>query len=416
MIRNRLLIAGLAAFGVGAIGLLAGCNSGASPAPTTPDKPKDTTAAKTRPHAADTGVKVDGDTIKIGLVAAENGPDRPWGMDCISGANIAVDEINKAGGIQGKKIQLLVGDSASTPEGGKSAAEKLISDGVVGILGEVNSGITALIEQVAFGKGIPVVTIGSTRVDLADKGDNFFRVCYNDDFQGGTMAKFAYNDLKLRKMAIMTDNKLPYSQGLSNSFRKAFTGLGGTIVDEQFYEQGQANFAGQAESLKSKSPEGIFCSGYFTEVGAIAKAIRGAGMKDVQLLGGDGWDSEKALIAGGGDSIIGGYFCNHYNNTDPRPEVQDFIKKWEAVNGGDKPGTTMGALSYDAAKMTFEALQRCKDLTSANLIQELENTVDFKGVTGAITLKGQGGNPKKDATIVQVTKDGFKFAKTYPAE
>ncbi len=398
---------------------MGGCNSGTPEAPTKTDsttaKPGGTTA-KARPHAEDTGVKVDGDTIKIGLVAAENGPDRPWGMDCITGANLAVKEINDAGGIQGKKVQLLVGDSASTPEGGKSATEKLVSDGVIGILGEVASGTTALVEQVAFAKGIPVVTVGSTRVDLAEKGDNFFRVCYNDDFQGGTMAKFAYNDLKLRNVALMTDNKLPYSQGLSDSFRKAFTALGGTIADEQFYEQGQANFQGQAESLKSKNPDGIFCSGYFTEVGAIAKAIRGAGMDHVQLLGGDGWDSEKALLSGGGDAIIGGYFCNHYNNSDPRPEVQDFIQKWEKVSNGEKPGTTMGALAYDSAKMTIEALKRCKDLTSANLIQELENTVDFKGVTGTITLKGQGGNPKKDATIVQVTKDGFKFAKTYPAE
>ncbi|MBS1708934.1 MAG: ABC transporter substrate-binding protein [Armatimonadetes bacterium] len=418
MIRNSFLIAGLAAIGVGSMGLLSGCNPGTPEAPkptdTKTEKPTATTAGA-RPEATDTGVKAEGDTIKIGLVAAKNGDDRPWGIDSEKGAMIAQDEINAAGGINGKKVQILVGDSASTPEGGKSAAEKLVSDGVVAILGEVASGTTALIEEVAFAKGIPVVTIGSTRTDLAAKGNNFFRVCYNDDFQGSTMAKFAFEGLKLHKVAIMTDNKLPYSQGLSKTFREAFTKLGGEIVDEQFYEKGQAQFSGQVENMKGKNPEGIFLSGYFTEVGAISKAIRGAGMKDAKLFGGDGWDS-PSLITGGGEAIVDGHFCNHYNNADPRPEVQGFITKWKDKNNGAAPGTTMGALAYDAANMTFAAMKRCKDLTAKNIIAELENTENFPGVTGKITLKGQGGNPKKDATVVRVTKDGFTFAKTFPAE
>jgi len=422
MIQNRFLIAGLAAISVGAMGLMAGCNSGTpeppkepgktNPAPTEP-KPGETAGA--RPEAKDTGVKVDGDRIKLGLVAAKNGDQRPWGVDSEIGVKIAVDEINAAGGINGKKVDLLVGDSGSTPEGGKSATEKLVSDGVVAILGEVASGTTALVQEVAFAKGIPVVTIGSTRVSLADSGSNFFRVCYNDDFQGGVMAKFAYNGLKLKKVGVMTDNKQPYSQGLSKTFIEAFTKLGGEIVGEEKYETGAANFSGQVANLKAKNPEGLFLSGYFTEVGAIAKAVRGAGMKDVKLMGGDGWDSES-LITGGGDAIIGGYFCNHFIKTEDRPEIKSFLEKWHAVNGGKDPGTTMGPLAYDAAMMTFEAMKRTKGLTAKEIIAELENTAGFKGVTGTITLKGQGGNPKKDAIVVEVTKTGWKFAQRVPAE
>ena len=421
MIRNSLLIAGLAVIGVGTMGLLGGCNSGTSETPTTKPaetKPTETKTAETagkRPAAPDTGVKVEGDTIKIGLVAAKNGDQRPWGYDSEIGVNIAAAEINAAGGINGKKVQILVGDSGSTPEGGKSAAEKLVSDGGVSILGEVASGTTALVQQVAFPKGIPVVTIGSTRVDLTESGDNFFRVCYNDNFQGEVMAKFAFNGLGLKKVGVMTDNKQPYSQGLSKTFIEAFKKLGGEIVGEEKYETGQANFSGQVANLQKLNPDGLFLSGYFTEVGAIAKAVRGAGMKDVKLLGGDGWDSES-LISAGGDAIVGGYFANHFIKTEDRAEIKNFLSKWRAKNNNQDPGTTMGPLAYDAAVMTFEAMKRCKELTAKNIAAELENTEHFHGVTGDITLKGQGGNPKKDAIVVEVTKTGWKFAQRVKAE
>jgi branched-chain amino acid transport system substrate-binding protein len=329
---------GAAASVVACAGFLAGCTNETAPAPGTGTsteakgaEPGGTApAAAKRPETKGAGVKVDGDTIRIGLVASLNGDQKAWGEDSQTGARLVEDEINAAGGIKGKKVKILVQDTQSTPEGGKSAAAKLVADGVVAIIGEVASGITAQVVEVAHEKGIPVVSIGSTRTDLSDKSNCFFRVCYVDDFQGPVMAKFAYDGLKLKKVALMTDQKLPYSTGLSESFSKTFKKLGGEIVDEQKYESGQAQFSGLVEQIKGKNPDGIFCSGYFTEVGPIAKAIRGAGMTSVKLLGGDGWDS-PTLVTSGGDAILGGYFCNHYSNFDTRPEVQDFLKRSSLV-------------------------------------------------------------------------------------
>ena len=428
MIKMNWITMGSAAATAACLSFMAGCTSDTGTktdtggttttgGKTEPGKtPTDPVKVTGRPATKGAGVKVDGDTIKIGLVASLNGENKPWGEDSQTGIQIVEDEINKAGGIKGKKVKFLIQDTQSTAEGGKSAAEKLVADGVIAIVGEVASGVTAQVLTVAHEKGIPVVAIGSTRTDLSQQSNCFFRVCYTDDFQGPVMAKFAYDGLKLKKVALMTDQKLPYSTGLSASFAATFKSLGGEIVDEEKYEGGQAQFSGQVEQMKAKSPDGIFCSGYFTEVGPIAKAIRGAGLTNVKLLGGDGWDS-PTLINSGGDAIVGGYFCNHYSNFDPRPEVQDFLKKWGAVKNGEKPGTTMGALAYDAGKLACDALTRATDLSSAAMITALDNTENFKGVSGTITLKGNNGDPIKDALIVEVTKDGFKAAKTYkPSE
>jgi len=403
-------------------GLLIGCDSKGGDAPksdpgtTTPtptgDKPGETSAKR----PASTGnVVASGDTIKIGFVGSLTGDEKPWGEDSRDGAKLAVEEFNKAGGLGGKKVEMIEGDSASKAEAAKTAAEKVLSQGVIAVVGEVASGNTIQIANSAFPKGVPVIAIGATRTDLTDIGNNVFRVCYNDDFQGPLMAKFAY-DLGVKNIAVMTDNKLPYSQALSKSFSDKFKALGGTIVAEEFYEKGATQFNGQITNLKAKNPDGLFLSGYFTEVGPIAKAAKDGGLS-VKMFGGDGWDSPQILTSGG-DAILGGFFCNHYTNTDTRAQVGTFLKAWRASHGGKVPGTTMGALGYDAMMLTLDSLKRAGKAESQALLAAIDNTENYAAVTGDITLKGQGGNPKKRALVVQVTApdaDGNfqKLAKEY---
>lgn len=402
MIRNSWLLTALTATTLASALFLSGCRSNE---PASGGQTSTTGSSATNPAPS-------GDTIKIGLVASRNGDLRPWGEDSVNGATLAVEEINKAGGINGKQIELLVEDSASKPEEGKAAAEKLASQGVVALVGEVASGITAQMKIVALEKGLPLVAVGATRTDLAENRNGlFFRVCYTDDFQGPVMAKFAYEELNLRRIALMTDQKAPYSTGLSDSFRKKFEALGGKIVTEQFYQSGENQFTGQITNAKAANPDGIFMSGYFPEVGPMARQIRQQGLSNVRLLGGDGWDSTE-LVSGGGDAIIGGFFCNHYNNTEDRPEVKEFLKKWEAKWGGT-PGTTMGALGYDSIMLVADGLRRASAPESKALAEALESTEGFKGVSGAITLKGMNGNPPKRALVVEVTREGQVFRKAY---
>jgi branched-chain amino acid transport system substrate-binding protein len=350
--------------------------------------------------------------IPLGLVASENGELKPWGEDSVKGARLAVQEVNAAGGINGKMVSLYIEDSASKPEQGKSAAEKLTSDDkVICLIGEVASGITAQMGAVADEKNVPLIAVGATRTDLTKDKPNIFRVCYTDALQGPVMAKFAYDQLKLRNVALMTDQKQPYSTGLSDSFRAYFVKLGGKIVDEQFYESGQTQFVGQLTNLKAKNPDGLFMSGYFNETGPIARQAVEQGLK-VKMMGGDGWDSTE-ILKSGGDAILGSYFCNHYNNKEDRPEVKSFLEKWGARYDCNYPGTTMGALAYDATMLACDALKRAKTQDAAGLKAAIADTVDFKGVSGSITLKGMHGNPPKRALVVQLTKEGQVFAKAY---
>lgn len=391
---------------LGAVALaLAGCGGGDSGAKTDTSGGESTTGS-----TANGG----GEKIKVGLVASINGSLKPWGVDSQAGAELAVEEINKAGGINGKQIELLVEDSNSQPEQGKTAAERLIAKGVVAIVGEVASGITAQIANAAADKKIPVVAVGATKTDLPGIGQHVFRVCYTDDLQGPVMATFAREVLKLNKVALVTDNKQPYSTYLSKTFKDSFIKQGGTIVDEQFYESGNTQFSGLLTNLKTKSPDGLFLSGYFTEVGPLVRQAKEAGI-NAKFMGGDGWDSAEILTSGG-DAILGSYFCNHYNNQEERPEVKGFLDKWKAKFNA-LPGTTMGALGYDAIALVADALKRSKDATKSEDVRvAISETENFPGVSGAITLKGMNGNPPKRALVVELAKEGQVFAKAYEVQ
>ena len=402
-------------------GALVGCGDSAASGSNTPGgtsapaggSEAPTTSARKAPSAE--GFKVEGDTIKIAVVTSISGDNKPWGTDQLDGCKLAVDEFNKAGGLNGKKVEIVEGDTASKPDQAKLAAEKVLGQGVIGIVGEVSSGNTIQIAKSAFDKGVPVVAVGATKTDLTDEGSHVFRVCYTDAFQGPAMAHFAFEKLNKKKVAILTDNALPYSQGLSDSFRAEFKKLAGddSIVADEKYESGSkqgTDYQGVLTNIAKANPEALFLSGYFTEVGPIAKQARAAGIKAV-FLGGDGWDSDT-ILAGAGDAILGGFFANHYNNLDPSPEVQGFLGRWKAVHGGNEPSTTMGALGYDAMAVTLDALKRSKSLDSKSLMAALEDTSDYKGVSGSITLKGMNGNPPKKLIVVEVVaKTGNNWQK-----
>jgi branched-chain amino acid transport system substrate-binding protein len=359
----------------------------------------DASAGREMPTAD--GNVAEGDTIKIGHIASLNGEQQPWGIDSKRGVDLAVEEFNAAGGVNGKKVEIIHEDTGSKPEGGKSATEKLVGDDkVLAILGEVASGITLPAAEVCQENGVPIVAIGATRVDITQIGGAVFRVCYTDNLQGAAMAKFAYDDLGLRNVAIITDKKLPYSTGLSDVFRAAFTSMGGKIAGEEFYEAGNIDFKGQLSNLKSKNPDGLFASGYFTEVGPIARQRESIGL-NVPMIGGDGWDS-----------IVGGYFANHYHNSEDRPEVKNFVAAFKKKYG-QEPGTAMGALAYDAAMVVLNALKRADEMNSRSLLKAISETKDFQGVSGNITI-GSDGNAQKPILVLKVEKDGFVVHKQIP--
>lgn len=348
------------------------------------------------------------DKIVIGNFGSMTGAEATFGISTRDGIILAMEEWNKAGGLLGKQIELKAYDNQGKPEEARLSVEKLINiDNVVAVLGEVASTRSLAGAPVAQQYKVPMISPSSTNPLVTQKGDYIFRVCFIDPFQGEVMAKFAFNSLKLKKAAILRDSKSDYSMGLATYFIKTFEGLGGQIVADEKYVSGDVDFKAQLTNIKSHQPEFIFVPGYYTEVGLIARQAREQGIK-VPLMGGDGWDSEK-LVEIGGDSINGSYFSNHYTVEDPRPEVQNFIKNYQA-RFGSKPDA-LAASGYDAAVILFQTIKSTGSIEAKAIRDGLAQVKNFQGVTGIISI-----NEKRDATksavVLQVQGKNFKFVET----
>jgi len=317
--------------------------------------------------------------IIVGYYGDLSGRTSNFGQSTKNGALMAVDEINKAGGIGGRPIQLLVEDDQGRPEQAATVVTKFINqDKVHALLGEVASGNTLAAAPKAQAARIPMITPSSTADSVTQVGDYIFRVCYTDTFQGEAMARFAANTLKARRAAILLDFNSPYSRGLAKVFTDNFTRLGGEIVSEQSYTQGDRDYKGQLTSIRPAGADVIFVPGYYGEVGVIAKQAKELGI-DKPLLGTDGWDAPQ-LFELGGAALNGSYMSNHYSVDDPAPAIQKFVADYKAYYRGAAPDA-LAALGYDAMNVLADAIRRAGTTDGPRLRDAIAHTTNFAGVT-----------------------------------
>jgi branched-chain amino acid transport system substrate-binding protein len=343
--------------------------------------------------------------ILVGHYGSLTGATATFGQSAQKGIEMAVDAVNQSGGVLGKKLKVLVEDDQGKPEEAQTVVTKLINkDRVVALLGEIASSNSLAAAPVAQAARIPMISPGSTNPKVTQVGDYIFRVCFIDPFQGKVMAKFASNTLKVKKVAVLRDIKSDYSVGLANFFVENFKAMGGEILADESYSQGDKDFTAQLTSLKGKNPEAIFVPGYYTEVGLIARQARKLGIK-VPLLGGDGWDSSK-LWEIGGDALNGCYYSNHYSVDDPSPILQKFVKDYKARYGAtaDSIPDAMAALGYDAALILADAIKRAQSAKPDSIKLALAQTKGFQGVTGNTTLDADR-NAVKPAVVLEVIVD-----------
>ncbi len=338
------------------------------------------------------------DTILIGEFGSLTGSEATFGQSTHNGIVLALEEVNAAGGIKGKKVELKTyDDQGKTQEAGTVVTRLITEDQVVAIIGEVASSLSLAGGRVAQQYGVPMVSPSSTNPQVTQIGDMIFRVCFIDPYQGFVVAKFARENLKLENVAVLYDQAQAYSKGLKDDFVKSFTEMGGKITSEQAYTGGDQDFSAQLTTIRGTNPQAIFVPGYYTDVGNIALQSRKLGLT-VPLLGGDGWDSSK-LPEIAGDAINGSYYSNHYSDEEQRPEVQAFVQKYKAKFGGTPDG--LAALGYDAAKILFDAIGRAPSLGGKDIAAALAGTKDFRGVTGVITID-ENRNAKKPAVMLEM--------------
>jgi branched-chain amino acid transport system substrate-binding protein len=349
------------------------------------------------------------DTIKVGQYGAFTGKEAAFGTAARKGALLAMEEVNAAGGVLGRKIEFLTEDNQSKQGESATIAKKFVArDKVVAVLGgnpSTNSLEAAPIYQTA---KIPMIAISSTNPRVTEIGNYIFRVCFIDPFQGRVLATFARDTLHARRAAIITSVNNPYSVGISKVFRERFTAGGGTIVAEQKHSEGDKDFRAQLTAIKAATPDVIFHSGNYTEGALICKQARALGYTG-PLIGGDAWEAPELIEIGGAD-VEGIYYSTHASPESTAPEVRDFVKKFRA-RWNDETPDSIAALGYDAAQLLVDALRRAGTTESARLRDAIAATKDFPGVTGKITIDEQR-NATKSAVILTVKDGRFRFVET----
>jgi len=350
-----------------------------------------------------------GGSVKIGEFASLTGKEAVFGQSQHKGIELALDELNAAGGLLGKPIEFVYEDNRSTPGESATIAKKLITrDKVHALLGEVASGRSLEAAPIAQSNKIPMITPSSTNPKVTETGDYIFRVCFTDPFQGRLLAEFAKRTLKASKVAVFSDVSAPYSVGLAQFFREPFVAGGGQIVAEQKYTGGDKDFRAQLTSIKSAQPDAIMVPGYYTDVGLIVSQARQLGIT-VPLFGGDGWEAPE-LIQIAGNALEGTYYSTHFSPDNTDPLAQKFVAAYKAKYDGETPDA-MAALGYDAAMVLADAIKRAGSTDSAKVRDALAATRDFMGATGTTTLD-EKRDASKAAVIITVKDGKFQFVES----
>ena len=346
--------------------------------------------------------------IRIGEFSSLTGPLAGLGQYTHMGVVLAAEQINAAGGVLGRPIEVIAEDTGSKAGTAAPLVRKLISrDHVVAIVGEGASGRCLEGAYVAQGAGVPVVSPAATDPQVTSVGDCIFRVCYTDPFQGTVVAKFIRQNLGLRRVGLLVDTGSSYSVGLVDFFRKRFLADGGDIAGEQRYTSGDKDFRGQLTALKATRPEAIFAPCYFGEAALILRQARELGI-EVPLLGGDGWEAPE-LVEIAGAAADGAMFPVHFSVSSTAESSRRFVDQFTARF--HKAPTGVSALGYDALQLLADAMHRAGSTASPAIRQALSTTRGWTGVTGEISLDEER-NARKPATIVRVEKGQLTFVCT----
>ena len=343
------------------------------------------------------------DTIKIGVNYELSGAVATYGQSSVDGVTLAIDEINAAGGILGKQVEMVTIDNKSDAAEVVSVATRLMTEeGVCAVIGPATSGNFKAELPIALENGIPVISGSATANDVTSghTKEYTFRICFSDNFQGVAMANYAFKNLGAAKVAIVQDKSSDYAEGLAASFSATFEELGGEIVAAEAYTTGDTDFNAILTSLASKEFDAIWLPGYYQEVGLIIKQARALGI-ECPILGADGFDSPVLAELAGADALHDVYYSNHYSSLNEDETVAAFIEAYKAKHGVDPDA--FNALGYDAAKLICDAIERAGAADPEAIKDALAATSGFKAVTGTLSIDE---NHDAQKALVVIKLDG----------
>ncbi len=351
-----------------------------------------------------------GDTIKIGGLAPLTGNVSVYGVATNNGVQMAVADANAKGGVLGKQIQYIYYDEKGDATEAVNAYNKLVqNDEVVGLVGDVTSVPCIAVAQEAVKDGLPMITATGTAAAITAVGDNIFRACFTDPYQGQTMAEYAAKKLGAKTAAVLYDMSDDYSSGVAEAFEKEAPNAGMTIVEKQAFQHNDVDFKSQLQQILSKKPDVLFLPDYYQDVALIAVQAKQMGI-DATMMGGDGWDGVLEKIDKSNISAVNGsYFCSQYSAESKDPAVQKFIKAYKAKYKSDP--NMFAVLGYDATNILLESIKKAGTTDSAKVVDAMKN-IKFTGLTGEITFD-KDRNPVKSAVIMSIKDGAYKFVEYY---
>ena len=344
----------------------------------------------------------DSDVIKIGGIGPLSGPNSTYGISVKEGADLLAEEINAAGGINGKKVEFIFEDDQSDNTVAASAFNKLVDkDGVCAILGGVTSGTTLAIAPNSTNKKIPMITPTGTEPTITNVGGDFmFRGCFVDSFQGEILAKYTKENLGKTTAAVLYNSSSDYSKGIANAYKETLEKNGGQVLEFLSYgSDKETDFKAQLTKIKSANPDVIILPDYYNVVGLIAKQARDMGITS-QFLGGDGWESEE-LTKIGGTAVDGAIYINHYYAEDTDENVKNFVDSY--TKKYNKTPDCFAALSYDTAKILVKAIEKANS-TDGTAIRDALAGMEINSVTGNIKFNEER-SAVKSAAIIKINVD-----------
>ena len=346
--------------------------------------------------------------IKIGGIFPLSGAVAVYGVECKNGIDLAIEEINAAGGINGKNVVLISEDDEGNPDKTVNAYQKLTSkDGAKIIIGSLTSGCTQAITNRAQAQKVVQIAPAATAPAITDAGDYIFRACFIDPFQGTVGGRFAAENLKAKKAAILYDIGNDYSIGLYENFKIAFEKAGGQVVAAESYSTGDKDFNAQLTKIKTANPDVVYLPDYYGTVALIAKQLRAQGIT-APMIGADGWDG---IIDNAGDEVLNGFYSNHYaaDSTDPR--VVNFVKAYEAKFNSTP--VSFAALAYDCVFLLKDAMEK-SGKTDATTLKDTLKDISGSYVTGTLSFD-ENRNPVKSAVMMEIVKKDGKLTPVYNA-
>lgn len=345
------------------------------------------------------------DVVKLGATAPLTGPVAIYGITATNGSKLAMDEINKNGGVLGKQVEFIVLDSKGDPTEAITAYNRLVDEGIVGFIGDAPSKPTLAIAEVAAQDNMPMITPTGTQFNITEAGPNVFRTCFTDPYQGVVLANFAKNNLKAETAAIVVNNSSDYSDGVAKAFVEQAEKLGLKVVAKEGYSDGDKDFRAQLTKILPTNPDVLVIPDYYEQVALITTQAREVGLKSA-FIGPDGWDGvAKTLDPSAYSAVENSYFTNHFSLQEQSEKVQNFVKAYREVYNEDP--SSFAALSYDAAYMMKAAIEKAGTTDKQAVVEALKN-LDYNGVTGHLTFD-EKNNPVKAVTVLKIVNGEYTF-------